>query len=343
MKSLKDYSLNITEEEYHAYPAWSHSILSRYAKDGFASLATLHEPVAVTSSMEFGSLVDCMLTHGNEAEAEYSVMDVTVPDAEKKALDYIASVSTLPFEKMSVDYIYDLTNECGYQSRLKPDTKYEKLKPYADYYNAKHDGKKIVSKKDWDDAAQIRDIFHSHPLLKELFGTESTSDIEYIYQAKYVVKYRTDDGKDIKVKIMPDLLVVNHKEKTIQPVDLKTSAAPAWNFKENFLKYRYDYQAAMYTDVLNVIKNKAEGYADYSVLPFIFTDISRSDMTPVAWVYDPNDESQVMGLAFGNYQYKNYRQTLNEIISYEEAQAKVPSYVDPNGLNDILAVLNRQV
>lgn len=345
MKSLKEYSMNIPESEYHALPVWSYSLIARYAKEGFGSLATLHEPVVSTPSMDFGSLFDCVMTKGNSALNEYFVMDSTIPDAERKALDYISTCTSDAFADLTTEFIYDRCQECGYQTRWKAPTVYEHLSPYKAYYEAKRSGKKIVSQKDWTDAADMAFVFRNDPYLSKLFGLRDTKDIEYIYQSQFLVKYRPENHEPVGIKIMPDLLVVNHKDKTVQPVDLKTSSAPAYDFKENFVKYRYDIQASLYTDVLAQVLKTAEGYEDYTILPYLFTDVSRSDKVPVTYVYNPKAESQINGLCFGNgerqYQYKGWRDLLGEILNYEDAQAKVPNYIKLGEPNDLLDILCR--
>lgn len=342
MISLKDYSLNLPEEEYHKYPAWSYSLIARYAKDGFSAIATLHEPVTPTPSMEFGSLFDSFITKGKATLKEYAVSTVSVPDAEKKALDYLSTLTDERFENLDPGWIYDRTQECGYQTRLKMDTKYNKLKEYAEYFNLKKSGKKIVSQQDWQDAVDMYNIFRTSENTKELFGTQDTEDIEYIYQAQFKVPYRTDSGKDIEIKVMPDLMVVNHKDKTIQLVDLKTSSVPGWSFAENFIKFRYDIQAQLYSDVVSIIISHNSDYVDYTILPYIFADISRSDKIPVTYVYNQYDDSQSEGLSFKGYQYKNYRQLLEEILDYEEKQAKVPNYIKLDEPNDLISILNNR-
>ena len=342
MKSLREYSLNLTEEEYHAYPAWSYSLIARYAKDGFSAIATLHEPIMPTPSMEFGSLFDSFITKGKQTLNDYAVCTLSVPEAEKKALDYLSNLTTSSFEELDPGWIYDRTQECGYQTRLKVDTKYNKLKEYAEYFNLKKSGKKIVSQQDWNDALEMYNVFRTSENTKNLFGTKDTEDIEYIYQAQFKVPYQTNSGKNVEIKIMPDLMVVNHKEKTIQLVDLKTSSVPGWSFDENFVKFRYDIQARLYSDVIDSICSKDDDYRDYTILPYIFADISRSDKIPVTYIYPQYDESQIDGFSFKGYHYKDYNQLLDEIVNYEESQAKVPSYISLTEPNDLIAILNNR-
>lgn len=351
MKSLKDYSLNITEEEYHALPYWNHSTIARYAREGFSSLATLHEPVQTTPSMEFGSFFDSIITKGTEfVEKTYTVYDRQVPEAEKKVLEELNRISSAKtFKDIPFSQVIFAADTVGYQTRWKPETRYEKIKVYSDYFDTLASGKKIISSKDWQDAMDMTYALRSNPYTGNLFGLEDTQDIEYLYQMKFVVEYMLDNEKEVMIKFMPDLVVVNHKEKTIQPVDLKTSFAPAYDFKDNFLKYRYDIEAMLYADGLELVRDKIKvecpEYEEYIILPYIFVDISRSDMQPVSYVYDQTDPSQYYGLSFSNgektYNYKRWDAILEEILEYEETQAKVPNNIKIDKPNNILDFLGR--
>ena len=342
MESLRDFSVKITDSEYHAHPAWCYSTIARYAKDGFQSISTLREPVKPTPSMEFGSLFDTIITKGDTALDEYSICSITVPEAERKALDYISSMTDKPrldLGELPESQITALCDACGYQTRWGYDARIRHLLPYSVYYDTKRTGKRIVSLDDWNDAIEMERALRGNRHLAELFGKEDTGDVEYIYQAKYIEDYMMDDGEVINVKIMPDLVVVNHKEKTIQPVDLKTSVMPAYDWADNFIKYRYDLQAELYTDIIRLVANKSGDYDSYSILPYIFVDISRSDKVPVSWVYDPSN-----GFSYTRngveYRYKGWEELLREIMSYERSGAVVPSHIKTDSPNDVVGVLS---
>jgi len=306
-------------------------------------MADIHEPSTPTPSMEFGSLFDSIITRGKKTLENYALMEVSVPDAERKVLDYLAANWDCPtFSRLAVDDIVTAAAAVGYQSRWGAQTKYDHVSPFAKYYDTIKSGKKIVTQKDWDDAMEMFGAFRNSPYLKELFGTKSTKDVEYIYQPQFLVDMPLPSGKTVKVRAMMDLVVVNHKEKTIQIVDLKTSAMPAYDFAENFVRYRYDIEAAVYTDVVEIVKNMDKDYEDYRILPFLFTDISRVDKVPVTYEYDPRSESQIDGFTFKDYHYKPYYQLLDEMVAYEEADAVVPSYIKTEEPNDMLAVLNNR-
>lgn len=340
MKSLKDYSLNLSEKDYHLYPAWSYSLIARYAREGFDALSTLHKQKEPTAAMEFGSLFDSILTRGKKTLDYYSISNFVPTDAVKQVLDTLLVCTSVPFDEIPQNVIENATIACSYYPKWGYDAKYGKLAEAKAYYDARREGKKVVSEDDWNDAMEMARTIHLDEYLSGLFGTKNTSEVEYIYQAQFLTKLWTPKGRLVEVKVMPDLLVVNHKNKTVQPVDLKTSSMPAYDFAEQFIKMRYDIQAYVYTDVVRAIMNEDPDYADYTILPYLFTDISRVDKVPVTYEYDPNSESQINGLAFGQYQYKHWKDVLDEIIDYEEAEAKVPDYITTEGPNDLLDILN---
>ena len=343
MESLKDYSLNISEEEYHALPYWSHSMIARYAREGFSAIKTIHERISPTSAMEFGSLFDSVITKGIDATlAEYTIYDRQVPDSEAKVLAQMYKTTLKNnFKSCTFDDVIKAADDVGYQPRYRPETKYDKIKVWADYYDTIASGKKVISSKDWEDAMDMTFELRSNPYTGTLFQIESASPyIEYLYQLKFEVDITLDNGTETKIKFMPDLLIVNHKDKTIQPVDLKTSSMPAYDFAKNFIKYRYDIEAQLYSDGLTLVTDKIPAYKEYIILPYIFADISRSDKTPVAFVYNQHDISQINGLSYGDYNYKGWMRLLEEIIFYEQQEAKVPASISIDKPNDILTILN---
>lgn len=338
--SLKDYSLALSEKDYHAYPAWSYSLIARYAREGFSSVATLHDQVEPTSSMEFGSLFDSILTRGRKTLDDYVVDETVAPPAETKVYDWLLSHGhTESFDQISASDITTAVEACKFYPNLNPATRQAKLDKSSSYYNIRRTGKKLVSKKDWDDAMDMARVFRHDPYLKKLFGTKNTDEIEYIYQAQFKTTFNTG-FEAIDLKIMPDLMVVNHKEKTIRLVDLKTSSMPAYDFAENFLKYRYDIQGELYTDVIKMIIAEDEQYRDYTVLPYLFTDISRTDKVPATYEIDlSNGFSYTKGDKV--YTYKGWKELLAEILVYEANEAKVPSYIKTDGPNDLISILSR--
>lgn len=344
MTQLKDLSLNLSEEDYHDYPAWSYSKIARYARDGFAALKTLHDRTEPTPSMEFGSLVDALITSPERA-AQYSVMYREVPPAEKKVLNRLAQSGVERLDDVPDSSFAIATEDCQYYPKWGLDTRIRHLKEYGDYYETVASGKTPVSETDWLDATDMAYAVTTDAYLRTLFG-KTDGDVEYLYQTQFLTQHTLPSGKTVPVKIMPDVIRIDHRKKTVQPIDLKTSSQPGYNFKESFLKFRYDIQASLYSDVLQEVMT-ANGCCDgYEMLPYLFVDISRTDKVPVTYRYDQTDFTQSDGLSFSSngrtYSYKGWRTLLDEILYYESTSATVPLGMKTDGPNDLLEILNSQ-
>jgi hypothetical protein len=287
-------------------------------------------------------LFDTIIT-SDDFDSQYIVSDSCPPPAEKKVLDTLLTMTDAPFYEIPTTTMEQAISFCQYQQKWKYPTQYEHIEAERDYYEKRRTGKKIVSSADYLDATKMAAQLHNEEYSTGgLFKKGTVDGVEYIYQAKFVTQYHTGFNGIVTLKIMPDLLKVDHNNKTIQPVDLKTSQMPAYDFMENFIKYRYDLQATMYSDVLRDVISRDHDYDDYTILPYIFSDISRSDMIPVSWTYDQFDPSQVDGFSFKDYHFKSWKTLLNEILDYERSEAVVPSNISLDKPNDILSYLNNR-
>ena len=77
MVSLKNFTSEMSEQEYHAHSAWSYSQIARYAREGFSAITNIHNPITATAAMEFGSLLDAMLTQPEKVNDMYAVLETT--------------------------------------------------------------------------------------------------------------------------------------------------------------------------------------------------------------------------------------------------------------------------
>lgn len=339
MTSLTNYAMNVSEQEYHDYPAWSYSKIARYARGGFQALATLDQPIEITPEMKFGSLVDTMVTRGKKEFADrYVVSDTPVPTPAKKAvIDNIASRTYVLFSEIPDDVYQAAFDECKYQNNWSFEKKVQSLQDCYEYYTLRVSGKEIISSEDYADAREMLNNIRNDKYLQEIFGTKNTVDTEYLYQLQLLADIEIN-GKYFPVKCMFDVLKVDHKNKTLQPVDLKTSYMPGYNFADHFVKMRYDLEAQVYTDVLKAVIQGTE-YEPYTILPYLFTDISRTDKIPVTFSYNVTDYPE---FKFKDYTYKNWKALLLEIDDYQYTHAVVPSYIRTDGPNDLLELLNNK-
>jgi len=79
-----------------------------------------------------------------------------------------------------------------------------------------------------------------------------------------------------------DIMRINHKDKTVKMIDLKTGKEDAENFMRSFMKWRYDLQEAVYTAAFKTICEEL-GLKNYKLLPFEFLYISRFEKVPLVY------------------------------------------------------------
>ena len=115
MKSLKDISLQITEQEYREMPELSYSTLAKYERGGFSSIKTLNDKVE-SPSLLYGSCVDTYLTDGVDAFNERFMVAI-FPELKDSEVSVIKSIFALTnglytWNKISNDTILQAIDEC---------------------------------------------------------------------------------------------------------------------------------------------------------------------------------------------------------------------------------------
>ena len=123
MKSLYDISWKVNEEEYRSDPAYSYSVIARFNREGFNGLGNLYDKIE-TPSLLFGSMVDTLLTDGQEEfDRKYEVAELP------NISDSLAQIAKMLFntyhescksiEQIPDDAISKIGESCGYYSNPK--------------------------------------------------------------------------------------------------------------------------------------------------------------------------------------------------------------------------------
>ncbi len=120
-------------------------------------------------------------------------------------------------------------------------------------------------------------------------------DSEGLNQLKFSLDYN-----GTLIRCMFDRIIVDHYNKTVQPIDLKTTGKAEEKFEDSVLHWNYYIQANMYTYILAHILSSDEYYKDFTILPFKFIVINKFTRTPIIWKYplqidglnitDPNEQ-----------------------------------------------------
>jgi len=146
-------------------------------------------------------------------------------------------------------------------------------KQFWDYLNAYFlgTGKVIMSTEEFLLGKDLVDILLTHDYSKHIFFDK---DCKNLYQYSIHFKFQ-----GFIFRGMLDILQINAKDKTVKMIDLKTGKEPSSEFLKSFLRWRYDFQEAVYTAAFKSICKdlKLEGY---TLLPFEFLYISRGERVP---------------------------------------------------------------
>lgn len=344
MKSLYDLSEKITEQEYRDIPAYSYSILSKFNREGFDCLSTLYDKID-TPSITFGSVVDTLLTEGSASfDTKFIVSNnISVSSTIEQIVYSLFNKYSTIYSKLE-DIPDEIISEEGILAEYYVDSKYnssrvkkirnEGSELYNFLYLAKD--KKIISETCYRDALKCVDALKKDPIISHYFeDSQFNTTIEKFYQLKFKGEY---DG--IPLKMMADLIIVNHEDKVIIPCDLKTTSKKEWKFYESFVKYGYWIQAQLYWYILNSIISKDDFYKDYTLLDFRFIVINRESLSPLVWIYSgtTNTETSIFGKN-KEYTLTNWRSILKDLVYYQENPSDFP--IGIKKVNDIVEWLDK--
>jgi hypothetical protein len=149
------------------------------------------------------------------------------------------------------------------------------------YFQAKLDniGKKVVSESIKAKGLQMASNALTDPFTKDYFDFEEKG-VEKLVKFPIEFTYKGEEG-DIEGKVEVDEIEIDHKNKTIQPIDLKTTYDNT-QFTYGYLKNGYYIQAVWYTIAI-IWWAKQNGLEDYTVLPykFIVLDTSVNNRRPL--------------------------------------------------------------
>ena len=290
-KSLIDISLKITEPEYREIDAISYSMLSKFQREGFRGLEHLYDKVE-SPSLLFGSIVDTMLTDGmKEFEEKYSICDF--PELSDSLVGITRQLFALygdtPFGDIDDETISQVCVDNNYYKGASyKATRVKKVREYCSYFysllQATKD-KTVITQQDYDDARNCVDELKLNAATTDYFNINPyETSIEKLYQVKFASKFN-----GIDIKCMFDLLVVDHAAKVIYPCDLKTTSSPEETFGEHsFYKWRYFYQAQLYSYILrqNILDDPY--FKDFTIASYRFIVVNRKTLSPYVWIYNEN-------------------------------------------------------
>jgi len=177
----------------------------------------------------------------------------------------------------------------------------------------------VLSKDEFDTVINMKELIMSNEFThRYFFSFDDQTEIHS--QLPIYFEY-----KDLKCKALMDGVIIDHRNKLIQPYDLKSTGKSVYSFEEWIPIYGYHRQAAFYMIALKEwLKEKNEvaiafgddSLEDYTILPFRFIVVeSKLSSKMPAIVYELSDHDMECGLNGGvPCQTKRYVKGINELI-----------------------------
>lgn len=257
IKKLYDISWQVDEATYRADEALSYSTIARFAREGFNKLDSIFDKLE-TPSLTFGSAVDALITGGQE-EFDNNFMVATFPPLTDAVLKMVKAA----FEKFSGQYrrlsdipakdLIDLSEELSYQLNWKPETRALVIKQKGEeYYSLLYAAgdKKILDTETKEQIDAAVEALRNSPATKFYFAPNNPFNKNIVRE--YQLKFKATLG-GVNYRCMADLLLVDHENKVVYPIDLKTSSHAEWDFYQSFIQWRYKKITYLFGDMKNYL------------------------------------------------------------------------------------------
>lgn len=334
MKSIKEIAWNVDEPTYRADPAISYSTLSRFEREGFRKLSSLYDKID-TPSLQFGSAVDTMLTDGEDAFNEnYVVCEfpslsdsliAITKELHRKFKETHRKVDTIP--DSDIDMVALANNY--YANPKYAAYRVKNVKESCnEYYNllTLAEGKTVLSTDDYQDVIRCVEELRNNVATSSFFTMNPfVKDIEKVFQLKFKATYN-----GIPVRCMFDELIVDHRNKVIYPIDLKTTGHPEEEFNGSFSQWRYDIQAKLYSYILSQVIAQDEYFKDFKIAYYQFIVINRRTVAPLIWEFDGNFGEVDLKDSNGNI-LRDWRKILTDLVYYQNNSTRYSKEALANG------------
>lgn len=339
IKSFKEISLPITEEEYRSDGAMHYSTLAKYARGGFASIATLDEHLD-TPSLTFGSCVDAIITGGIEEFNERFMVSekLTISDTMAPIAKQLFDECSEQYESLD-DVPDELIAQIGKENNYYANDKYKNTRiknireGCAYYYRLRFSAgdRTLITSEQYQDVINSVRALKTAPATKWFFQDDTDDGIERLYQLKF-----STVNAGISYSNMADEIVVDHINKVVYPIDLKTSSHTEAEFFKSFIDWCYHIQARQYWRIIRATMDKDPYFKDFKLADYRFIVVNKKTLTPLVWIYE--DTQKYGTLYYGKNKQIECRDPYDlgkELHYYLHVKPAVPLGIEMNKDNSL--------
>jgi len=295
------YGSNVDVDIYLSY-----SRTSDFSRNGPRALIARRE--LNSEGVRIGSITDDWLFSRDKFHSIYEIFDGEKPTATLgKVVDIILkNYVTIPTK----EEVLSIVKKNEFWKRSKDETLIANfdIPEFWDYLKSHYntDGKTIITTSQMNLGMDLALVLQTHTHSSYIFSDRFERKDQY----KFEITYR-----NVKFRGIIDMVILDHEQKTIRLIDLKTGQSKSSEFLTSFLKYRYYFQEAIYMKAVPTIM-KELGVEDYAVLPFQFLYIGRTEQIPLVFdITQKWHDAACDGFTTtSGYLYKGLDETLDEIV-----------------------------
>lgn len=198
--------------------------------------------------LEKGSMIHEYILQPDEFWKDYIILDFETPKTKQQkdfCEAYVSSLELVEDEKKLQAYKSSYSNSKSWQIALKEATELcNKYKRYIEYLRLK-DNKKVISFADLNMLKTIEKNLREHKKANEILYTfPNTFEVNNEFHINWEYPNASTMG-DLPCKSLLDRFMIDHTNKKIRLVDLKTTA-DVYNFKHSIEEFDYCRQMAYY-------------------------------------------------------------------------------------------------
>lgn len=340
MKSIKEVAWDVLEPEYRADPAISYSALSTFAREGPRIIPHLYD-AKDAEALRFGSLVDCLMTEPETLEERFLIADFPQTSAKIEIICKRVYESTdgiySSLTNVGPNVLLRIIQDEGYYPNWKDETRLrDVITKGRDFFSllSLAGDRTVMSTDDYQRAQGCIEALRTNPFTAPIFGVDPFGDnIEKEYQ----LKFKSHTVAEHPVRCMFDFMIVDHTNRTIRPIDLKTTGKDEEKFEESFVQWMYMLQGTLYSQTLKDVLSKDEYFKGFTILPYWFIVINRFNQTPMSWEFKETFwEGDFIDNKTGDV-IKGWRTLLHELLWHRENNLYDYSYetYQKNGIREI--------
>lgn len=161
----------------------------------------------------------------------------------------------------------------------------------------------VITKDIMEQINVAKDLLIANPWTHKYFWPNSI-ETQLDHQVAIYFQY---NGVDCKALL--DGVLINHKDKTLQPFDLKTTGKSVNEFPHSFMEFGYYRQCAFYEQAILSEQSPYKALLDqgYQVLDYLFIVTETTPKsTRAAIIYEIDKQDRIVGLQGGYVEGRHY-------------------------------------